>query len=262
MMAPSFTALRRNKLMQMIVTEGSAKVAEVAQMFHVSTETIRKDLLHLEREGLVHKSHGGAIASSDLVERSLAARESENVTAKGLLAQAAVSLVAEGSVIILDAGSTTLAIAKLLAVRSGYTIITNSVSISQVLASSQNKILLVGGEVRGSSLALVGLWSTRAFEMIKADVAFLGTDGFLSRNGPCTSSVEEAAVKQAMLRSSKRAIVVCDSSKFDKEAIIQFCPWKEVDLVLTDSEVDLQELEQLEKLVKVSQVPIPASSAC
>ncbi|MDR3644271.1 MAG: DeoR/GlpR family DNA-binding transcription regulator [Clostridia bacterium] len=250
-MANSLTAERRNKLAQILVSKGSVKVGELAEMLEVSTETIRKDLIYLQSEGIAKKSHGGAVASSGLLERPLSARSLENVDAKAKIAQAAIEMIPNNGVIILDSGSTTYNIAKLLTIKKGITVITNSISIVQVLSGTDNKTYSLGGEMRGSSMALVGLWTINALSLVNADIAFLATDGFLFRAGPCTASFDEAEVKKAMVRSSKKSVVVCDNSKFKKDALIQFCEWKEIDQLITDQNAPESGIKELSTITSV-----------
>lgn len=243
--ANSLTAERRNKLAQILVSEGSVKVGELADMFKVSTETIRKDLKYLDEEGIAKKSHGGAIASSELLERPFSARALENVEAKTKIARAAIGLIPNNGVIILDAGSTTYSIAKLLTIKKGITVITNSISITQLLSGTDNTVYSLGGETRGSSLALVGMWAMDALKTIKVDIAFLGTDGFLSRKGPCSASFFEAEIKKAMIASSKKTIVVSDSNKFKTDGMFQFSEWGEINYLITDSDAPETDIKNL-----------------
>lgn len=247
----ALTMERRNKLAQLLVSEGSAKVGDLAGLFGVSTETIRKDLLWLEREGYVKKSHGGAMAAGQLLERPLAARAAENVEAKGKIALAALALLPGKGTLVLDAGSTTHAIAKQLALRSGFTVFTNSAAILATLSGSRNTVYALGGEMRGSSMALVGMWALRALAEVRADLAFLGTDGFCGRGGPCTASYAEADVKRAMITGSTRAVLVCDSRKFRTDAMVQFCEWGQVDCLVTDDGADRQDIRRVEQLTKI-----------
>lgn len=247
----SLTAERRNKLAQILVSEGSVKVGELADMFSVSTETIRKDLNYLDKEGIAKKSHGGAIASSELLERPFSTKTLENVEAKTKIAQAALELIPNKGVIILDAGSTTYSIAKLLTIKKGITIITNSISITQILLGTDNTVYSLGGETRGSSMALVGLWTIDALSTVKVDIAFLGTDGFFSRNGPCSASFSEAEVKKAMIQSSKKSVIVCDSSKFTTDGMFQFSEWKNINYLITDSDAPEGEVKNLGTVTQI-----------
>lgn len=250
-MAKSLTVERRNKLAQIILSEGSVKVGDIAEVFHVSTETIRKDLIYLEDKGIVKKGHGGAIASSELLERPLAVKAFENIEVKSKIAQAAIELIPTNGVIILAPGSTTLSIAKMLTLKKGLTIITNSLIIAEIITGTDNNIFLVGGEIRKSSMAMVGFWASNLFSTVKADVAFVGTDGFESRSGPCTTSYAESEVNKVILNSCKKAVIVCDNSKFTSDGTFQFGSWEDIDYLITDSRAPEDKVEELNHLVEV-----------
>lgn len=163
----AITEERRSQLARILVTEGSVKVGVLAERFGVSTETIRKDLIFLEKEGLAKKSHGGAVSSGALFERPLAARSMEHVAEKAKIARTAVEMIPDGGVAILDAGSTTYQIAKLLTLKKGITILTNSASIAHVLSGTSNTVFSLGGEMRGTSMAFVGPWTLHALESVR-----------------------------------------------------------------------------------------------
>lgn len=249
----NLTIKRRNKLAQILVSEGSVKVGKLAEMFDVSTETIRKDLLYLESEGIARKSHGGAIVSSEFLEleRPFVKTSLENIEVKIKIAQAAINLIPENGVVLLDSGSTVFSIARLLSLKKKLTIITNSVVVTQILSSTDNTVYSIGGKVRGSSMAFVGLWGIEALRSVNVNIAFLGTDGFLLRNGPCTASYDEAEIKKAMIRSAKINVVVSDSSKFKNSGLFQFCDWEDIDYFITDSEAPVEEIQKLDKNTKV-----------
>lgn len=250
-MSNGLTAERRNKLAQMLVFEGSVKVGELAEMFHVSTETIRKDLIYLESQGVARKSHGGAIAASELLERPLSEKFMEHMDLKSKVAKAALDYIEDNSVILLDSGSTTFQLAKLLALKKGITVITNSANLPPLLSGTENTVLSLGGEMRGSSMALVGLWTMNAINTVRVDVAILGSDGFSWRKGPCTPSYAEAEVKKAMMEHSKKTVVLSDSSKFQKSAIMEFCEWKDVDLLITDDGAPEDQVREIRKSTEV-----------
>lgn len=199
------TAERRNKLAQMLVFEGSVKVGELAEMFHVSTETIRKDLIYLESQGVARKSHGGAIAASELLERPLSEKFMEHMDLKSKVAKAALDYIEDNSVILLDSGVPP-SNCKTVGLEKGITVITNSANLPPLLSGTENTVLSLGGEMRGSSMALVGLWTMNAINTVRVDVAILGSDGFSWRKGPCTPSYAEAEVKKAMRSTVKRRL--------------------------------------------------------
>ncbi len=108
--------------------------------------------------------------------------------------------------------------------------------------------------MRGSSMALVGLWTMNAINTVRVDVAILGSDGFSWRKGPCTPSYAEAEVKKAMMEHSKKTVVLSDSSKFQKSAIMEFCEWKDVDLLITDDGAPEDQVREIRKSTEVKVV--------
>ena len=251
-MAKQSASDRRRKLLETLVSKENIKVGEMASFFKVSTETIRKDLIFLEQEGLVQKQHGKAVVMGSLVERPYTQKADENRSAKMRIAQAAVSLIPPCATIILDSGSTTYEIAKLLSIQEGLVIFTNSVSIMQLLSMSKNQAFIVGGEIRKSSMALVGAWALNALRSIQADIVFLGTDGFSGRPGPCSASYEELEIKKAMTQSSEMRVLVCDSSKFTRNDMFVYCGWEDIDHVITNDDAPSAELNRVRKLTSVT----------
>jgi len=257
-MAKQSTSDRRKKLLEALVSRENVKVGELANSFGVSTETIRKDLIYLEQEGMVQKRHGKALVMGSLVERPYAQKVDENKAAKMLIAQAAVKLIPPRATVILDSGSTTFEIAKLLSIQEGLVILTNSVSIMQLLSVSKNQAFIVGGEIRKSSMALVGEWALNAMRSVQADIAFMGTDGFAGRPGPCSASYEELEIKKAMIQSATERILVCDSSKFARNDMFVYCGWNDIDSVITDRDAPAAELDRIRQYTSVTKAE-PAS---
>lgn len=132
--------------------------------------------------------------------------------------------------------------AGLLALRHGLTIVTNSAQITPLLADSDNTVYALGGQVRATSLACVGMWTLTALRTLRADIALIGTNGVLGHTGPCTSIYSEAEIKTAMVQCAKKSIVLCDGSKFREEAVIQFADWQQIDCLITDQTAPEAEL--------------------
>lgn len=250
-MGNSITAERRNKLAQIIVSNGSVRIGEIAELFHVTTETIRKDLIYLDNKGIIKKSHGGAIAASEFIERPITSRELENLDLKDRIAQRALEFVIDNGVIIIDAGSTALCLAKLLALRKGLTVITNSFSAANTLIGSPNNVYMTGGEISEITMSTTGLWASNALNMIKADVAFLGSSGFQSHFGPSVKSFADAEVKRNIISNSKKTIVLADSTKFFTNAVVQYVLWDNIDILITDDKAPEEMVIQIQKNTKV-----------
>lgn len=227
------TAERRNKIARILLRDGSIRAADMAELFHVSTETIRKDIIYLEENGIAEKNHGGATAKVDAIEKTLDEKDFVNEEAKNEIASKVMKLVPEHATILLDAGSTTNAIAKQLLMRSGITVFTNSLSLVNILADSGNTVYMTGGRIRKSSHAAVGGWAIESVRSIHADFAFLGSDGFRDLAGPSTLSYEEAEFKRACVLSAAKAYTVADSSKVLRSDRFQYCSWPEITGLIT-----------------------------
>lgn len=240
-----FTAERRNQLAQTIITEGHVSVSEASEKFEVSTETIRKDLIYLEKEGIIKKSRGGAMPSAESLEKPLIQKKTEHADIKNKIALKALDFIPCNGHILLDSGTTVLALARLLTLKSGLTVFTNSAAAFNLLADSQNKVFILGGMVRPSSLAVVGSWANEQLSSINVDVAFIGSDGFKNFSGPATASYEESEIKKNMLKASSHNIVLADSSKFDTTTPFQFGTWDQIETLITDDGVNKKYYEDI-----------------
>lgn len=247
----SLTADRRNQIARILLQEGSIKVGELAKKFDVSTETIRKDIIWLEKEGIAEKEHGGALIKSDLIERTIDDKISTNSKEKSSIAEIAVSLIPQNGAVILDAGSTNAAIAKELSLMSDLTIITNSLTIANLLANSNNEVYIIGGRVRSSSKAAVGGWTDQILENIHADVAFLGSDGFSGLPGPSAVSYSEADFKKKVIKAASKVYTVADSSKFDNTGLFAYTNWNEISGLITDSNAPESKIEEIKNKTDV-----------
>lgn len=245
------TQERRNEIAQKLLLDGKVSASALAEEYGVSAETIRKDMIYLEENGIAKKGYGGAVVATELMEPSFLEKSVKHQDKKAAIAGKAAELVADGSTVLLDNGSTVLAIAKQLILKKDITVFTNSIKVAQVLIDSGVKVYLLGGEMRHTSNAVVGSWTLRALAEIRADIAFLGTSGFMGRKGPCIENFQESDVKQAMMKSANRVIVVADSSKASSNSMIQFGTWEEMDALVTDSDIDPAVIKELEKKTEI-----------
>lgn len=250
-MKRSLTADRRNEIARILIQQGSIKVGELAKQFEVSTETIRKDIIYLEQEGIAQKSHGGAVAKSELVENTIDDKQRFNAEEKTKIAQKAVSLIPPGGAVILDTGSTNVAIAKELTLMKDLTIFTNSLIIAQLLSNSDNEVYIMGGRVRSSSRAAVGGWTDQALDSINADIAFLGSDGFSGLNGPSALSYSEADFKRRVTQAATNVYTVADNSKFTSTGLFSYGNWRDVTGLITDAKAPENMVEAIRNKTEV-----------
>jgi DeoR/GlpR family transcriptional regulator of sugar metabolism len=200
----------------------------IRSQLEVSDTMIKKDLVALDRKGLRHSDSNGETYSFEC--RLVQARR-ENA-----IAHLALNYIAEGLTIFLDAGSTTLSLAR--ALRGNFQslcVITNSIPAALELSKTNYKILLTGGEVGDSNLALIGSAAIKTLKRYHADRAFLGTSGITVAHGYSTANPLEAQVKQAMIRSADETYVLADSSKFGHAYLESFASLSAISLTLTDS---------------------------
>ncbi|WP_129338793.1 DeoR/GlpR family DNA-binding transcription regulator [Cellulomonas endophytica] len=227
---------------------GRVDVTSLAAELDVTAETVRRDLTALERHGLVRRVHGGAIPVERLgIEPGIADRERVLSGEKERIAKTALEELPDGGAVILDAGTTTVRLAELLPTDRELTVVTHALPVATVLATRPNLTLhLVGGTVRGRTLAAVGSWAERALQDIHADVAFLGTNGLTVERGLTTPDLAEAAVKRALVGAARRTVVLADHTKIGRTEFARVATLAEIDTVITDDAVDADLVDEIE----------------
>ncbi|GAA1193758.1 DeoR/GlpR family DNA-binding transcription regulator [Prauserella alba] len=238
---------RQRKIAERARAEGRADVAELAADFDVTTETVRRDLTVLERQGLLRRVHGGAIPVERLgFEPGLADRDAVLTSEKERIAKAALAELPNEGSILLDAGTTTARLAEILPNDRELTVVTNAVPLVASLAvRPQLTVLLLGGKVRGRTMAAVEDWTLRALADTYVDVAFLGTNGMSAERGLTTPDTGEAAVKRAMIQAARRVVVLADHTKAGNDCLARFGDLSEADVIVTDSGLDPELGERL-----------------
>lgn len=246
-----FAEERQQLIVGLITASGRASVTDLAERFSITTETVRRDLAALEAAGSLRRVHGGAVSPDRFStnEESILVRTDQRQPEKTRIAEAALALIPQdrtGSILI-DAGSTTEALAELLAARTAATaavsapgaelvVITHSLPIAAKLSGEPGIALhLLGGKVRGITQAAVGQSTVEAARRIRPDIAFIGTNGIHAAFGLSTPDPEEAAVKAAFVQSARRIVVLADASKLDAETLVQFASLKDLDTLITDT---------------------------
>lgn len=227
---------RRRKILLSLEETGSVRVEDLSGRFSVSQVTIRKDLTELEEQGLLQRTYGGAVFSHRS-RFNISFMEKVNLQAgqKEAIARAALEYIHEGDTIILDAGSTTLSLASALVGKfQSLYVLTSSVPAALELSRAGYELLLVGGQVRNHSLALIGPTAVRTLESYHADRAFLGSSGTTIAHGHSTPNPLDAEVKRAMIRSADEAYVLTDASKFGHACLATYARLDEVALIITD----------------------------
>jgi DeoR family fructose operon transcriptional repressor len=239
---------RRQEIALLVRRDGRGDVTELADRFAVTPETIRRDLTDLEERNVLRRVHGGAIPIERFVaEPAVAEKAVLMANEKARIASAALPFVPNDGTVLVDAGTTTLALAQVFPDHD-LTVFTNSCPVAVELAARPRlQLYLVGGRVRGRTLAHVGDWALRELAELRLDVAFVGTNGLSPERGLSTPDPAEAAVKREMCRAAQQVVVLCDHTKVGEEAAVRFASIDEVDVLVTDDglpDTDRQALDQ------------------
>jgi len=182
-----------------------------------------------------------------LKDRSLHEKEGMHRREKLRIAEAAVHMIRQGQVIILDSGTTTTAIARECRHFKSLTIVTNATNIAAELADTPVEVILTGGVLRKNSFSLVGPLAEESLRKLSADLLFLGVDGFDVRYGLTTPNLLEARVNRAMAESARRTVVVCDASKFGRRSLSLILPTSAVHETITDKSISMHDLKALRR---------------
>lgn len=234
-------ANRHEEIMKLLNKDRFVKVSQLSRMFNVSEETIRRDLDKLEKEGLLKKLHGGAVPIDiNNVEniKPISERITENINEKLVIARLALELIDDGDTLILDSGSTTLQLAKLLSSRK-VTVITNDISIAYELSQGDEvNLIIVGGNVRPKSFSIIGSECEKSISSFNVKKAFISAGGINLKTGLTASNTGDAYVKRAIINAGDTVICLADHSKFEKTALFSFASFKDVDIMITDKNVE------------------------
>lgn len=238
---------RQQHIVRQARSAGRVEVLTLAQELGVTTETVRRDLTALEKRGSVRRVHGGALPIERVeLEPPVTARAVQHAAQKDRIAARALDELPHDGTVILDAGTTTGALARLLPQDARLTVITNSFAHAAVLSPLPHvSLMLLGGHVRRRTGASVGRWATRALDGVTADVVLLGTNGLTADRGLTTPDQAEADVKEAMVRAARRSIVLADSTKVGEVHLHRFAALDHLDMVITDDELDEEHLAEL-----------------
>ena len=242
---------RLSQMLECIRSQERVTIHEMVDRFGVSAVTIRKDLEHLEREGLIVRTFGGAIArrASDMVE-AFQVRARLQSQEKRLIGKAAARLIQPGENVIIDAGSTALEIVRHLQGVESLNLITPALNVALEAGSLPGITVIVpgGGTLDHSTLSLEGPDIEEAFARLHADKFFMGVRSVDLQHGAMDTHWRRICLKQAMMKAARQTIVVADSSKFDKVSLVQIAPLSSIHAIVTDEGLAPEVAEQIAAL--------------
>jgi DeoR family transcriptional regulator of aga operon len=230
---------RHVRTLEVLGEHSEVSVVELSRITGVSEMTVRRDLDELEHEGLLRRVHGGATrVVSRSHEPAYALRAVRNAEAKERIGARAAGLVSEGETLVIDVGSTALALARTLG-EIAVTVVTPNLRVANLLADRPTvRLILSGGVVRPGEQSLVGPLAEQAFEDLRCDTAFVGAGGIELTAGVTEYNLEDAHIKRVTLNSCRRCVVLADASKLGAVAFARVCPLERVHVLVTDETSD------------------------
>ncbi len=229
---------RHELVCEAVQATGRVHVGEVAARMGVSEMTVRRDFEELEERGVLTRVHGGAISNvSRSYEPGFAARSLEHVDAKRRIGAATAALLRDGETLILDAGTTTVEVARALSAERRLRILALSLYVADAVADMPNVTLMIpGGVVRRHERSFIGGMTIATFANLQFDTVVLTSGGVDAEAGVTEYEFDDSETKIAALKSARRIIVVADSSKLGAVAFVRLCAIDAVDIVVTDGD--------------------------
>lgn len=244
-----FAEERKLKILEFIEEYKKATVSQLCEHFTVSSATIRNDLRDLESANLLIRTHGGAMAKSKIgFELDSSQKKVRNLDKKQKIAEAAINLIEDGDTIILDTGTTTIELAKLLHRKRDITVVTNDLGITLLLEDVDSvNIVLMGGIVRKHFHCTVtyGTTGKDTLSGLNVDNAFMGVNSFCMKKGAMTPDICQAETKKLMISIAANVILLCHSTKFGNTSFAQFATLDQIDTIITEN-IDAKDFRKLE----------------
>jgi DeoR family fructose operon transcriptional repressor len=240
-------ANRQMALLAILQRDRTAEIGKLSDELLASRITIRRDLREMERQGLLRVTRGGAILNQGATyEPGYLAKTGQERAEKLRIAREAAELVSPGDTVLLDAGTTTAALARELVRVRDVTVISNSLTIANVLAPQRSvRFIMVGGVFRDVSAAFLGPFAEDAIRNLRVDRAFIATEAVDVERGLQVPDDRDASIKRAMVEAAREVVVVADHTKFGLQRLHTFAPWAVIHRLVTGSEVDPQTIEHI-----------------
>lgn len=247
-----FPEERRIKIVNVLKQDGKVEVDNLASNLEVSEMTIRRDLEFLEDKGLLLRTHGGAIYRNIIsYETPYMDKEIVNKSEKERIGKKAAELVKDGQSFILDAGTTCLEVARNIKNLKDITVITSDIKIVVELFKIPNiRLICTGGIVQRNVGALMGKHAEELIKSINVDYAFIGVSSVNDKYSISTPTIEKAYLKKLMIDNCNKSVFLADHTKFNKTSFAKVCDMKEVDILISDSKLDVKIKKDLDEIVE------------
>ncbi|WP_343247373.1 DeoR/GlpR family DNA-binding transcription regulator [Diplocloster hominis] len=248
---------RRNKILEALSSRHTLLVSDLVAELEVSNETIRKDLIEMENQGMVERKHGRVNLLINYVDDLMYVRTTTNQSAKERIAAETIKHLPEGNSVFvgLDVGNTVWHVAKLLVSDPTKIVVTSSLDAANIYAEAGNpRLYCTGGQLREVDRGFYGYWSLQNLKSIHMSVCVLGSVGIVNRDGIGAVSFDDRDAKLLYAKNSDMRIAIFDSTKCARGTLVEGLPWEAIDLVISDTgmpEADRERIEAKTRLVLV-----------
>ena len=227
---------RRMKILEVLAADKKVTVHRLTRLLNVTGATIRADLRTLEKAGTLTRTHGGAILTTKTgFEMDMEQREVKHLELKQSIARSALACIEDGDTIVLDTGTTTMELARLLHQRHQLTVVTNDIQIARALEQAESVVtILLGGVIRKGFHCTTNIRVNNPITELAADKAFMGANSFSLLKGATTPDLQQAEAKRDMIGMSAKIFLLCDSSKLGKVSFAQFARPGHIQTLITD----------------------------
>lgn len=232
-----FNQERQVEILELLEKNERVEVAELSARFAVSVDSIRRDLRQMEEDGLLKRTHGGAILPKRPgVSAGYTTRKKIHIKEKSEIAKYAASLVNDNDTLLIDGSTTTAAMIPYIGQRTGLTVFTNSITVGAEIISSFKhiKVFIIGGMLHNDHASTLSAESASFIEKLHVDKVFVGSCSISAQRGLSATVIEDKAIKKAMLGAGEQVIILADSSKFIRESLVQIAPLRADYIVVTD----------------------------
>lgn len=237
---------RREQILELITRDKEVRVSELKDIFHTSGVTIRSDLIHLEKKGLIERNFGTVSLKENQMKEAFDDSHIQNLAEKKKIGEYAVDLISENESIMVYTGSTSLQIAKGLKDHKNLIVVTNSIITAYELGKNPYiKTIMLGGYYNPDTNAVFGHHAIQQLSDYKLDKLFLSVDGVSTAGGVTSEHPYETEICRAMIKNAAQVIVTADFSKIGVSRFIQIASLNEIDMLITDSKAPQEELERI-----------------
>ena len=240
---------RQQDILRLIAQDGRATVADLSKKYSVSEVTIRGDLQILADQGLIMRTHGGAVTVPQSADLSLNLRRQQQIAEKERIGAAAAGFVSDGDAVFLDTSSTSLAIVRFLKTRRELTILTNSLAIAQAALDMPGvTVVMTGGVLRRDTVSLIGTDGLSLLSRYNIKTGIFGAHGLTIPEGLTDVSVGEAEVKSSVVTLCRQVIAVIDATKWGRVGPASFARVQDLSVIITDEHAPAGLVEQVRVL--------------